>query len=103
VVNIICSFPLASAINPPFAIRGVVRVGLVQNTSAHVHVSSVTALARFALDGVARKVAIHEPSQETQVDIGSPVTFVSTQAEGVPKFGVTKVGLVENTGDPVHV
>ena len=32
VVNIINSFPFASAINPPFANFGVVSVGLVPNT-----------------------------------------------------------------------
>ena len=32
-----------------------------------------------------------------------PVMFVATMAVGVPKLGVTKVGLVANTNEPVPV
>jgi hypothetical protein len=32
-----------------------------------------------------------------------PVMFVPTKVEGVPKFGVTKVGELENTKEPVPV
>src|ERR1700691_454683 len=34
---------------------------------------------------------------------GSPVAFVSTKAEGVPRAGVTSVGLIANTAAPVPV
>ena len=71
---------------------GVVRAGEVANTSAPDPVSSVIALARFALDGVAKKVAIPVPRPDTPVEIGSPVQFISTPADGVPRFGVTSVG-----------
>ena len=37
------------------------------------------------------------------VDKGSPVALVNTIYEGVPIFGVTKTGLVENTILPVPV
>ena len=39
----------------------------------------------------------------TPVVSGSPVAFVSTSAEGVPSAGVTSVGEVERTTDPVPV
>jgi hypothetical protein len=42
---------------------GVTRVGLVANTKAPEPVSSVTAAARFALDGVPRNVATPEPKE----------------------------------------
>ena len=54
------------------------------NTRAPVPVSSVTAEARFALEGVAKNVAIPEPSPETPVEIGNPVAFVKVPDEGVP-------------------
>ena len=85
------------------AITGVVRVGLIANTFAPVPVSSVSADARFALDGVAKKVATPVPKPETPVDIGSPVALVNTPDAGVPKAGVTKVGLVAKTKAPVPV
>ena len=69
-------------------------VGLVPNTSAPVPVSPVTALARFADDGVARNVATPVPRPETPVLIGKPVALVSTPLAGVPSAGVTSVGLV---------
>jgi len=34
---------------------------------------------------------------------GKPVALVNTSAVGVPKAGVTKVGLVDNTFEPVPV
>jgi len=40
---------------------GVTSVGEVANTKAPLHVSSVTALARLALDGVARKADTQVP------------------------------------------
>jgi hypothetical protein len=37
------------------------------------------------------------------VDAGRPVAFVSVTAEGVPRFGVTRVGDVASTAAPVPV
>lgn len=82
---------------------GVVRAGDVANTNAPLPVSFVTADARLALDGVARKVATPVPNPLTPVEIGSPVAFVSTPADGVPKSGVTRAGDVANTIAPVPV
>ena len=39
----------------------------------------------------------------TPVDKGSPVALVNVTDEGVPRAGVTNVGLVANTRDPVPV
>lgn len=78
-------------------------VGLVPNTKAPDPVSSVTADARFALDGVAKNVATPVPRPLTPVLIGSPVAFVSVAEEGVPSAGVTSVGLVANTRLPEPV
>jgi len=82
---------------------GVTRVGEVANTLAPVPVSSVSAAARLALDGVARNVATPVPRPETPVEIGRPVALVRTIAVGVPSAGVTSVGDVANTADPVPV
>jgi hypothetical protein len=82
---------------------GVTKVGEVANTSAPDPVSPVTAVARFALDGVARKVATPVPSPVTPVDIGKPVQLVSVPEVGVPKIGVTKVGEVANALAPLPV
>jgi NAD dependent epimerase/dehydratase family enzyme len=79
---------------------GVTRVGDVANTSAPDPVSSVTAVAKLALEGVARKLATPVPSPEIPVLTGRPVAFVKTAAEGVPSAGVTKVGDVANTAAP---
>ena len=82
---------------------GVTKVGELVNTNAPVPVSSVTAADKFALDGVAKKVATPAPRPLTPVEIGNPVALVSTAAEGVPKAGVTSVGLVDSTLLPVPV
>ena len=82
---------------------GVTRVGLVENTSEPVPVSSVTAERRFELDGVDKKVATPVPSPDIPVETGSPMQFVNVPAEGVPSAGVTRVGDVANTNDPVPV
>ncbi len=82
---------------------GVTNVGEVANTFAPLPVSSVKAAAKFALLGVARKVATPVPKPDTPVEIGRPVAFVKVAAEGVPKSGVTKAGDVANTADPVPV
>ena len=39
----------------------------------------------------------------TPVDSGKPVALVNVADVGVPKTGVTKVGLVDNTTEPVPV
>jgi hypothetical protein len=78
-------------------IFGVVNTGLVANTASPVPVSSVRAAKRLALEGVASRVATPVPKPETPVLIGNPVALVSTAAEGVPRFGVTRVGDVAFT------
>ena len=82
---------------------GVTKVGEVAKTAAPVPVSLVRAVVRLALDGVARKVATPAASPETPVLIGRPVALVKVAADGVPRFGVTKVGEVAKTATPVPV
>jgi hypothetical protein len=82
---------------------GVTSVGEVAKTTEPVPVSSVKAAARFALDGVARKVATLVPRPDTPVAIGRPVAFVKVALVGVPRIGVTRVGEVANTAEPVPV
>jgi hypothetical protein len=82
---------------------GVTSVGDVANTSAPEPVSSVTAAARFAEEGVARKVATPVPRPEIPVATGSPVALVSVADDGVPSAGVTSVGDVANTSAPEPV
>jgi hypothetical protein len=81
----------------------VVIVGDVPNTSDPDPVSSVTAVAKLADDGVAKNVATPVPRPLTPVDIGRPVALVNVPEVGVPKIGVTKVGEVANTTLPVPV
>ena len=61
-----------------------VNVGLVANTRGPDPVSSVTADARFADDGVAKNVATPVPRPLTPVLIGNPVAFVRVPDDGVP-------------------
>ena len=83
----------------------VVIVGEVPNTNAPLPVSSVTAAARFAEDGVARKVPTPVPKSELRTSVTAvPVPFLKDgiplpseyQAErpdirvGVVPFSVTK-------------
>ena len=82
---------------------GVTSAGDVANTAAPVPVSSVKALRRFALDGVARNVATPVPNPLTPVLIGNPVQFVSVPLVGVPSTGVTRVGVFAKTSAPVPV
>lgn len=95
-VTVLASAPVAlvntNAEGVPRA--GVTNVGDVANTSDPVPVSSVTALARFALVDVARKVATPAASPLTPVEIGKPVAFVRTPEAGVPNAGVVSVGEV---------
>ena len=79
---------------------GVTNVGDVANTAAPLPVSSVKAAAKFALLGVAKKVATPVPNPETPVLIGKPVALVKVPLVGVPRIGVTRVGLVANTKAP---
>ena len=78
-------------------------MGVFAKTRAPVPVSSVTAEIRFALEGVARNVATPEPSPLTPVETGRPVQLVSAPLDGVPRAGVTRVGLVANTAAPLPV
>jgi len=87
----------AVLVSTKLVIVAVVSVGLVAKTFAPVPVSSVKAAAKFAEDGVARKVAIFVPSPLTPDDIGRPVQLVSVPLEGVPRTGVTKVGEVKES------
>ena len=91
----------------PFAapMFGVVKVGDVPNTNNPVPVSSVIAFNKFALVGVAKKLATPLANPLTPVAIGNPVPFVKVTEVGVPNTGVTKVGLVDKTTfpDPVDV
>jgi hypothetical protein len=73
---------------------GVTRVGLVASTKEPVPVSSVTAAARFALEGVARNVATPVP-RPAKLAVGNPVVLVRVPDAGVPKAGVVRVGLVK--------
>ena len=85
-------------------IVAVVSVGEVAKTASPDPVSSVNAAAKFADYGVARKVATFVPSPLTPVETGSPVQLVSVPLEGVPRPGVTSVGLVSTTNfEPVPV
>jgi hypothetical protein len=73
---------------------GVTSVGLVANTRDPLPVSSVTAAAKLAEDGVARNVAMPVPRPDTPVLMGRPVQLVNVPLEGVPRTGVVSVGLV---------
>jgi len=81
----------------------VVRDGEVANTKAPVPVSSVTADAKLADEGVPKKVATPVAKPDTPVEIGSPVQLVRVPEDGVPNAGVTRVGEVANTNAPVPV
>lgn len=82
---------------------GVTRVGVFAKTNKPEPVSSVIALSKLALVGVAKKLAIPVPKPLTPVAIGNPVALVKVAEVGVPNIGVTKVGLVDNTKLPEPV
>ena len=84
-------------------ITGVANVGEVPNTREPEPVSLVTADAKLALLGVARKVAIPAARPLTPVLIGNPVQLVKVPEVGVPSSGVTKVGEVAKTAAPLPV
>jgi hypothetical protein len=73
---------------------GVTSVGVFAKTFAPVPVSSVRTAARFALDGVAKKVATFAAKPDTPVAIGRPVQLVKIPEVGVPRIGVTITMLV---------
>ena len=79
---------------------GVTRVGVLANTLAPVPVSSVSAAAKLADDGVAKKVATLAAKPETPVEIGRPVQLVRVPEPGVPNTGVMKVGVLLKTTRP---
>jgi hypothetical protein len=81
---------------------GVVSDGLVLNTRFPEPVSSVTAVARLALVGVARKVRTPVPAP-VRFAVAYPVVLARLPEDGVPSAGVTRVGLVLNTRFPVPV
>ena len=105
VTPVVSGSPVTLVITPLVGVpsNGVTSVGEVANTSAPVPVSFVTAEIRFALEGVAKKVAMPVPNPDTPVLIGKPVALVSVPLAGVPKFGVTNVGEVAKTIAPVPV
>jgi hypothetical protein len=74
---------------------GVTRVGLVESTLLPEPVDVVTPVPPLVTPNV----------PVTPVDIGRPVALVSTNADGVPKAGVTRVGEVLKTllPEPVDV
>jgi len=82
---------------------GVTRVGEVPKTKAPLPVSPVTAEAKLAEEGVARKVATPDPSPEIPVETGKPVPLVNVTELGVPKAGVTNVGELAKTKAPLPV
>jgi len=94
--------------------KGVTSVGDVANTLAPVPVSSVSAAAKFAdvkepndaalpTDVIIPvRLALVVTLPEVNPD-AVPVILVPTKALGVPKAGVTSVGLVANTSEPEPV
>jgi hypothetical protein len=82
---------------------GVTKAGEVAKTNAPDPVSSDTAIRKLADDGVAKNVATPVPRPLTPVAIGKPVAFVKVALDGVPRAGVTSVGLLANTKEPVPV
>ena len=73
---------------------GVTNVGLVANTNAPVPVSPVTAVAKLAEEGVAKKAATPAPNPLIPVATGNPVQLVRVPEAGVPYAGATKRLLV---------
>ena len=68
---------------------GVTNVGLVANTKAPVPVSSVTAAARLALDGVPKKVAIPVPNDVIPVPPeATPIGVDAVKVVNAPAAGV---------------
>lgn len=103
-IVVVVPFTVKSPLNVKLAALTVpVNVGLAENTKVPVPVSSVTAARRFALVGVAKNVATPVPNPEIPVDTGRPVQFDKVPDVGVPRTGVTSVGVLANTKAPVPV
>ena len=78
-------------------IIGVTNVGVVANTAEPVPVSSVKAVRKLVLLGVAKNVAMPVANPLTPVAIGKPVQLVKVPLAGVPSVGVTNVELVNSS------
>jgi len=72
-----------------------VNVGDALNTKVEEPVSSVTAEAKLAELGVAKKVATPVPRPDTPEEMGRPVQLVNVPELGVPSTGVVNVGDVK--------
>jgi len=64
---------------------GVVKVGEIAKTKAPLPVSSVTAAAKLAEEGVAKKVAMPVPRPDMPVETGRFVALARLRELGVPK------------------
>jgi hypothetical protein len=82
---------------------GVTSVGVLAKTLAPLPVSSVSAAAKLADEGVAKNVATLAANPDTPVEIGRPVQLVKVPEPGVPNAGVMKVGVLLKTKRPVPV
>ena len=93
---------------------GVTSVGDVENTAEPEPVSSVRAVISWAEVNDPKLVALPtEVTAPVKLALVTadpaikpkavPVAFVATRVVGVPKSGVTKVGDVANTSEPVPV
>ena len=69
-------------------------VGFVANTAEPVPVSSVNAVRRLALEGVARNAVTPAPVPLMPVDTGRPVQLVSVPDAGVPSTTAVSVLLL---------
>lgn len=76
---------------------GVTRVGVVANTAEPVPVSSVKAVRKLVLLGVAKNVVMPVANPLTPVAIGKPVQLVKVPLAGVPSAGATNVELVNSS------
>lgn len=76
--------------------EGVVNAGDVAKTMSPVPVLVVSAVDKFAEEGVAKNAATPLPKPLTPVDIGRPVAFVNVPEVGVPRIGVIRVGELPN-------
>jgi hypothetical protein len=90
--------PLSERLVPVAApMTGATSVGVVANTAEPVPVSSVKAVRKLALLGVAKNVATLDPKPLTPVATGNPVQLIKTPLAGVPNAGATNVELVNNS------
>lgn len=92
----------ASAATATIVFTVPMKVGFALNTATPVPVSSVSAEARLALEGVVKNVATLEPNPE-RLATGYAVQLDKFPEVGVPRRGVTRVGVFANTREPVPV